>query len=79
MYYQSTLTSKGQITIPKELRERFNLKEGEQVIIIPTDDGIIVRPSANPLRQVRGLLSRELEMEKADRFIRKMRREWRLE
>jgi len=79
MYYRSTLTSKGQITIPKELRERFNLKDGEQVIIIPIEDGIVVRPSANPLKQIRGLLSRELEIDKADHFIRKIRREWRFE
>ncbi|MBS7653107.1 AbrB/MazE/SpoVT family DNA-binding domain-containing protein [Candidatus Bathyarchaeota archaeon] len=73
------MTSKGQITIPKELGERFNLKKGVEVITIPTDNGIIIRPSANPLEQVRGLFSKELELEKAESFIRRMGRRWRLD
>jgi len=38
---------KGQILIPKFLREKYGVKEGEAVLIEPTDEGILVkgRPS----------------------------------
>lgn len=42
---KSTLTSKGQITIPKAIRERFGLHEGDTLEFI-VEDGrrIVVRP-----------------------------------
>lgn len=33
MTYTSTITKRGQITIPKEIREIFDLKAGEKVLI----------------------------------------------
>ena len=47
MVYTSTLTKKGQVTIPIELREPFNLEEGGKVFIEPSPDKkrIILRPS----------------------------------
>ena len=36
---QSTrITEKGQATIPKELREKYNLKPGDEVVWIDTDE-----------------------------------------
>ena len=41
---QSTrVTEKGQATIPKELREKYNLEPGDEVVWIDTDEGIIVK------------------------------------
>ena len=38
------ITAKGQVTIPKELREKFGLRPGTEVDFIPEEDGIkIVR------------------------------------
>ncbi len=39
------MTSKGEITIPVELRERYGLGAGMEVEIIATDDGALVRPA----------------------------------
>ena len=79
MSYQAKITSKGQISIPKELRERFQLKVGEEVLLIPQDEGIILKPGLNPMRRLRGVLREELDVDKASEFIRKTRREWRIE
>lgn len=79
MPYQAKITSKGQISIPKELRERFRLREGEEVLLIPGDEVIILKPGLNPMRRLRGVLREELDMNKASEFIRRMRREWRVE
>lgn len=35
----ATLTSKGQITLPKEVREHFKLSEGDRIDFIIEDDG----------------------------------------
>ena len=41
---QSTrVTEKGQATIPKELREKYNLEPGDEVVWIDTDKGIVVK------------------------------------
>jgi AbrB family looped-hinge helix DNA binding protein len=39
------VTSKGQITIPLELRERYGLGAGADVEVIATEDGALVRPA----------------------------------
>ena len=41
------MTSKGQVTIPQELRERFALGPGAEVEVVATDDGALVRPLAH--------------------------------
>ena len=37
------VTEKGQTTIPKELRERYDLEPGDEVVWMDTDEGIVVR------------------------------------
>ncbi len=37
----ATITSKGQVTIPKEIRDRFGLREGDRLEFIAEDDGTI--------------------------------------
>ncbi|WP_036223298.1 AbrB/MazE/SpoVT family DNA-binding domain-containing protein [Mesoaciditoga lauensis] len=36
------VTSKGQVTIPKEIREKLNLKKGDKVLFIEKEDGILI-------------------------------------
>jgi AbrB family looped-hinge helix DNA binding protein len=77
--YEATITSKGQLTLPKELRKRFHLEEGEKVLLIPVEEGIILKHGLNPLRKVRGILRQELDVDKASAFIKEIRKEWRLD
>jgi len=37
------VTNEGQVTIPKQLREKHNLEPGDAVVWIDTDDGIVVK------------------------------------
>ena len=37
------MTSKGQVTIPAELRERFGLGPGQEVEVVAGEDGAVVR------------------------------------
>ena len=46
------MTSKGQVTIPLELRERYGLGAGIDVDVVATDDGALVRPAATRSRGI---------------------------
>lgn len=39
----TTLTSKGQVTIPKELREKLDLKKGDKLVLVEENGNIILR------------------------------------
>jgi AbrB family looped-hinge helix DNA binding protein len=53
------IKARGQLTIPKKIREMSHLEEGQIVSIIPVGDGLIVTP-------------RRLELDEARREIRKV-------
>lgn len=54
----STLTSKGQITIPKEVRDRLGVQEGDRIVFQFDEQGrVILRPeSRDPLEGLVGFL-----------------------
>lgn len=43
MSESTRVTEKGQATIPKELREKYDLEPGDEVVWIDTDEGIVVK------------------------------------
>lgn len=53
----ATVTSKGQITIPKEVREELGLRVGDRVAFRVLDDGrVVVEPETIDLRELKGAL-----------------------
>ena len=54
----ATLTSKGQITLPKEIRDRLKLESGATLDfqLLP-DNTILARPIKADARRIRGLLT----------------------
>ena len=53
------ISKRGQITIPKQLRDRFGLHPGVEVEISPTEDGLLVRKrttAPHPVDRVAGIL-----------------------
>lgn len=38
------LTQKGQVTVPKRMRDRFGLKTGTEVEFLSTEAGLLLRP-----------------------------------
>ena len=58
----STLTSKGRVTIPKEIRERLGLKEGDRLFKFDERGNLLVRPeSKDPLGRLPGRPSSRVE------------------
>lgn len=50
----STITSKGQTTIPKEVREYFHLKAHDRLLYIPEKDRIIIKPFTGTILDLKG-------------------------
>ena len=51
----TTVTSKGQITIPSRLRKQFGLEKGTKLMVVSTDYGLILKkielPSVEEFQQ----------------------------
>ena len=55
----ATLTTKGQITIPKEVREHLGVDTGDRLSFVVQPDGtVIVQPLTRHVRELAGLLRR---------------------
>jgi antitoxin PrlF len=53
----ATVTSKGQITIPKEIRERLHLATGDRVRFLTDPDGrVAIVPAKISITELRGCL-----------------------
>lgn len=46
---------KGQITLKKKLRERYNITEGSLVEELPTTEGILIKPLERPIKRWKNL------------------------
>lgn len=55
----TTLTSKGQVTVPREIRERLGLKSGDKMAFTMLSDGtVVMRPKTRRLADLAGSLTR---------------------
>ena len=56
------ISERGQITIPKSLRDRFGMHRDVEVEISPTREGLLIRKRAaarHPVDQVYGILEKD--------------------
>jgi AbrB family looped-hinge helix DNA binding protein len=82
-YATTRLSSKGQVVIPEEVRERLHLREGDQFVVIGEGDAVILKAITPPkfedfeglLRQAR-LQARDAGVLKSDlpSALKKVRR-----
>lgn len=77
----TTVTSKGQVTIPSRLREEFGLEKGTKLMVVPTDHGLVLKkvelPSVEAFRERVERRSDEvaLSMSDVDRLVHEAREE----
>ena len=56
MEKEATITSKGQVTIPKGIREHLGLKTGAKIVFEERLDGVVIKPKIkDPVSKLRGL------------------------
>ena len=73
-----TVTSKGQVTIPKEIRETLGVNEGDKLIFLVEGDKVVLRKVGS--EKLTDILSRRKPWgETGLEFQRKLREEWRRE
>jgi AbrB family looped-hinge helix DNA binding protein len=75
MAHSVTISSKGQVTLPKTLRERHHLIEGEIALVLDSPEGILIRHGRSSLR---GMLKGRLDTASLGKGLAELRKEWSL-
>ena len=77
MHEQAKLTSKGQITVPKRVRARLGVKEGDLIAFEEEGDKVVVRPvrKESPFAKYRGIGNGEIgsSREEIIKYVRDLR------
>ncbi|HTZ57111.1 MAG TPA: AbrB/MazE/SpoVT family DNA-binding domain-containing protein [Acidobacteriaceae bacterium] len=74
----STISSKGQITLPLEIRRRLGLREGDRVEFVVEDERTIIRPARtaeNPFEKYAGSLPAFHSKAEIDAWLSELRDE----
>ena len=78
---KSAITSKGQVTIPKKIREFLKVKTSDKIIFTPIEDGqVLITTRQIPASALFGMLkhrrpARPVSLKEMDSAIRKRRAE----
>jgi AbrB family looped-hinge helix DNA binding protein len=73
----ATLTSKGQITLPKSVRERLGIQAGDRIEFIESEEGFLVVPATRDIRSLKGIIpkpKKPVSIDEMNRSIAKMGR-----
>ncbi|MCU1295957.1 MAG: transcriptional regulator, AbrB family [Acidobacteriaceae bacterium] len=78
MKYSSTISSKGQVTVPQEIRQRIGLSAGDRVEFVIENGQALLRPfrgEANPFTKYKGSLKSFRSRKEINNWITEMRDE----
>ena len=53
---QATMTSKGQVTVPKPIRDKLRLKPGDRIDFLLDDSGARITPVKASVKELKGML-----------------------
>lgn len=69
------VTRRGQTTIPVEFRQKFKIKEGDELLVEITDQGILFKP-IRKLEDCAGIYAKYGKVEEIKKEIDKLREEY---
>jgi AbrB family looped-hinge helix DNA binding protein len=71
---RAKITAKGQVTIPKDIRDRLGLRIGDEIDFVPENGVVLLRKIVpdDPFAKWRGYL-KDLEGQDVDELIEEMR------
>lgn len=73
----ATVTSKGQITLPKSVRDRLGIEAGDRLEFVESEQGFLVVAATRDIRSLKGIVSRPkspVSVQEMNRAIEKMGR-----
>ena len=72
--HTSTMTRKGQITIPSDLRKALGLRAGQQVTFSRAENALVITPIEEDITAMFGLLKaeRSVSLEEMDEAVAEM-------
>lgn len=73
----ATLTSKGQVTLPKSVRERLGVETGDRLEFIESEQGFLVVAATRDIRSLKGIIGRPkkpVTIDEMNKAIEKMGR-----
>lgn len=75
---KALMTSKGQITVPKEIRDYLLVKAGDRIEFVVNPDGtVVIRACKFQMEDIRGVLQKEgrspVSIEEMDAAVRRRR------
>lgn len=76
MRVRATITSKGQVTIPQEVRRRLGLRKGDRIEFVVEDGVTILRPARhgeNPFESYAGSLGAFETKDEVNAWLRELR------
>ena len=65
---ESTMTRKGQVTIPKEIRDRLGVKEGEKVLFVMRGEEVVLKVVKGTILDLRGSVQPSTRPEDFDKI-----------
>ena len=72
---KAKITSKGQLVVPKPIRQHLRLQKGDSVDFVIQGDGeVVMRPATGDVRELKGILpkpGKAVSLEEMDRAVRK--------
>jgi AbrB family looped-hinge helix DNA binding protein len=78
MKNSSTISSKGQVTVPQEIRNRIGLSAGDRVEFVVKNGQTVIRPlrsESNPFEKYKGILKSFRSRKEINAWISEMRDE----
>jgi antitoxin PrlF len=73
----ATLTSKGQVTLPKSVRERLGVETGDRLEFIESEQGFLVVAATRDIRSLKGIVGqpkKPVTIDEMNKAIEKMGR-----
>ena len=69
------VTRRGQTTIPAQIRQKLDIKEGDELLVEATDQGILFKP-IRKLEDCAGIYAKYGKVEEIKKEIDKLREEY---
>jgi len=71
---ESTITRKGQVTIPKVIRDRLGIKEGEKVLFVMRGEEVVLKVVKGTILDLKGSVKPSARPEDFERIRQSVRR-----